>query len=136
MRQPDVHNAGATAKRFVRPIAYGILSGAAACMVMLILMSVIMGLKDIPQSAVSLIATLTFVVGGFVAGYVSSVFSRERGMLMGLCCGLCLFIVLSLANLAIDGSGFGMVALTKLIAVLLSAALGGIIGVNKRKKFR
>ena len=45
-------------------------------------------------------------------------------------------MILSLASLAVDGGGFGMVALTKLAAVLLAAALGGIIGVNRRKKFR
>ena len=99
-------------------------------------MSAVMGLRDIPQSAVSLIATLIFVLGGFVAGYVSAAFAREKGMLLGLCCGACLFVILSLASLAVDGGGFGMVALTKLAAVLLAAALGGIIGVNRRKKFR
>lgn len=132
MKQPDVHSV----KRFVRPITYGILFGAAACLLLLLLMSIIMGLQDIPQSAVTLISTLVFVVGGFVAGYVCARLSHERGMLLGLCCGTCLFFIVSLANLAVDGSGFGMIALTKLIAVLLSAALGGIVGVNKRKKLR
>ena len=129
MRQPDVHGA----KRFIRPVTYGILFGAGACFLLLLIMSAVMGLRDIPQSAVSLIATLIFVFGGFVAGYVSAAFAREKGMLLGLCCGACLFVILSLASL---GGGFGMVALTKLAAVLLAAALGGIIGVNRRKKFR
>ena len=132
MRQPDVHGA----KRFIRPVTYGILFGAGACFLLLLIMSAVMGLRDIPQSAVSLIATLIFVLGGFVAGYVSAAFAREKGMLLGLCCGACLFVILSLASLAVDGGGFGMVALTKLAAVLLAAALGGIIGGNRRKKFR
>ena len=132
MRQPDVHGA----KRFIRPVTYGILFGAGACFLLLLIMSAVMGLRDIPQTAVSLIATLIFVLGGFVAGYVSAAFAREKGMLLGLCCGACPFVILSLASLAVDGGGFGMVALTKLAAVLLAAALGGIIGVNRRKKFR
>lgn len=108
MRQPDVHGA----KRFIRPVTYGILFGAGACFLLLLIMSAVMGLRDIPQTAVSLIATLIFVLGGFVAGYVSAAFAREKGMLLGLCCGACLFVILSLASLAVDGGGFGMVALT------------------------
>lgn len=99
MRQPDVHGA----KRFIRPVTYGILFGAGACFLLLLIMSAVMGLRDIPQSAVSLIATLIFVLGGFVAGYVSAAFAREKGMLLGLCCGACLFVILSLASLAVDG---------------------------------
>ena len=132
VKQPDIHGA----KRFIRPITYGILCGATECFLLLIIMSILMSFKDIPQSAVSLISTLTFVCGGFVAGLAASSFSREKGMFLGLCCGLCLFLVLSLASLAVDGSGFGMVALTKLIAVLFAAAIGGVIGVNRKKKFK
>ena len=87
MRQPDVHGA----KRFIRPVTYGILFGAGACFLLLLIMSAVMGLRDIPQSAVSLIATLIFVFGGFVAGYVSAAFAREKGMLLGLCCGCLLY---------------------------------------------
>ncbi|MEM1483889.1 TIGR04086 family membrane protein [Oscillospiraceae bacterium PP1C4] len=132
MKQPDVNSI----KRFIRPITFGVVFGTAACFILLILMSIVMGLQDIPQSIVALTSTLIFIVGGFVAGYVCAMLSHERGMMLGFCCGTCLFCMLSLASLALDGSGFGMLALTKLVAVLISAALGGIIGVNKKKKLK
>ena len=67
MRQPDVHGA----KRFIRPVTYGILFGAGACFLLLLIMSAVMGLRDIPQSAVSLIATLIFVLGGLSLIHIS-----------------------------------------------------------------
>ncbi|MBC8584353.1 TIGR04086 family membrane protein [Youxingia wuxianensis] len=132
MKQPDVHGA----KRFIRPITYGIIAGAIACFLLLIIMSVIMGFKDMPQAVVSVVSLITFIFGGFTAGFVSAAYSREKGLLLGLVCGGCLFCILSLANLAFDGSGFGIIALSKLAAVLFASALGGVVGVNKRKKFK
>lgn len=132
MKQPDMNGA----KRFIRPVVYGLLSGVAVCLALLLIMSVIMGMRDIPETAVSVFAVLTFAAGGFAAGYISASFARERGMLLGLCCGVCLFLIVLLAYLAVDGSPLGIQAVTKLVAVLCASAIGGITGVNKRRKFR
>ncbi len=132
MKQPDMYGI----KRFFRPVAYGIVAGTVACFLLLILMSVVMQFRDLPQVLVTFVATLTFVLGGLVSGYVSAAFSRERGMLVGVCCGVCMFLLLAFTNLTVNGPDFCAVALTKLAAVLFASALGGVIGVNKRKKFR
>ena len=81
MKQPDIHGA----KRFIRPVTYGLLFGVGACMLLLVLMSVVMTFRDVPQPAITLIATLAFVLGGLVAGFVSASFAREKGMLIGIC---------------------------------------------------
>lgn len=132
MKQPDMHSA----KRFLRPITYGISSGAAACFLLLLAMSLLMGMRDMPQATVTVFATISFVAGGFLAGYVTAAFSQEKGLLLGLCCGGILFLILLCAGIAVSGGAPGMQALTKLIAVLLAAAIGGILGVNKKKKFK
>lgn len=132
MKQPDMNGA----KRYLRPITWGVASGAAACIVLLLICAAIIGMRDVPKQAISIAAILSFVLGGFVAGYVSAALSREKGMLLGLCCGICLFAVLFAAGAAVDGLGFGMAALTKLLCVLIAAAIGGILGVNKRKKMK
>ena len=132
MKQPNMQGM----KRFFRPIIYGVLSGVAACLLLLIFMSIVMELQDIPETVVTLMATLTFVFGGITAGLISSGMSREKGLLMGMVCGICLFAILSLASLMVYGGDFGIAALTKLVAVLLAGSIGGVVGVNKRKKCR
>lgn len=127
-----MHNA----RRFLRPITYGISSGAVACFLLLLLMSALMGMRDMPQASVSLFATISFVAGGFLAGYVTAALSQEKGLLLGLCCGCILFIVLICAGMAVNSSAPGMQAFTKFLAVLLASAIGGVLGVNKKKKFR
>lgn len=124
------------AKRFLRPIAFGISSGAVACFLSLLLMSVAMGLGDMPQAVIALFATIAFVIGGFLAGYVTAVLAQEKGLLLGLCCGAILFLVLLCVSFTVSGNGLGMQAVTKLVCVLLASAIGGVLGVNKRKKFK
>lgn len=132
LKQPDMHSA----KRFLRPITYGVSSGGAACFLLLLLMSVLMGMRDMPQAMVSLFATISFVAGGFLAGYVTALLSQEKGLFLGLCCGAILFFVLLCAGMAVSGGAPGMQALTKLLAVLFASAIGGVLGVNKKKKFK
>ena len=124
MKQPDMYGI----KRFLRPVVYGIVAGTVACFLLLTFMSVVMQFRDLPQMLITL--------GGLVAGYVSAAFSRERGMLVGVCCGICMFLLLAFTNLTVNGPDFCAVAFTKLAAVLFASALGGVVGVNKRKKFR
>ena len=104
MKQPDIHGA----KRFIRPVTYGLLFGVGACLLLLVLMSVVMTFRDVPQPAITLIATLAFVLGGLVAGFVSASFAREKGMLIGVCCGICLFLILMTASFVFDDAGFGL----------------------------
>lgn len=130
MRQSDIHGI----KRFIRPIAYGATAGTAACILLLLALAVVMSLQDVPQLAVDMLALLTFLVGGFVAGLVCSGFSREKGLLLGVCCGAVMFLILTVATVILGQPGFGMAAVAKLAAVLCAAALGGVIGVNRRKK--
>lgn len=132
MKQPDLHGA----KRFIRPITYGILFGAGVCAVLLMAMSAIMGLGSVPQSLSALFATMAFVIGGFVAGYISAVFAHEKGMLLGVSCGICLFLILTVASFAVYDTGFTAEGITKLVSVLLASAIGGILGVNKKNHFK
>lgn len=132
VKQPTL----SSAKRYLRPIAYGILAGAISCMLFLLALAAFMGMRDVPQSLVSLFSILAFVLGGFISGFVSASLAREKGLLLGLVCALGLFIILLLVNLMFDGGGIGMQAVVKLIAVMLAAAIGGILGVNRKKKFK
>ena len=133
MKQSGMHGS----KRFIRPVTYGLGIGVLVNFLLLALMAGTMSIRDIPQSFISLLSILSFVVAGFAAGYFGAIFSKERGLLVGLFCGACLFVLLLIAGLAAGKmDGFGVQGFTKLAAILFASALGGILGVNKRKKFK
>ncbi len=131
-RQIDGH----TAKRFLRPVTYGVGVGAVVCFLLLSLMATLVTFRDCPQGVVSVLATISFVGGGLAAGFLCAVLSREKGLLLGLLCGGCLFLMLLAASMLANGPGFGAEGVSKLAAVLLASAIGGVVGVNKKKKFK
>ena len=132
MKQPSMSQA----QRYVRPVSYGVLAGAVVCMLVLFITAVFMGMRDLPQSVIVGSAIIAFVAGGLVSGWVSASFAREKGMILGLCCGCCLFLILLLAHLMFDGGALTTQAIVKMVSVLLAAAIGGMIGVNRRRKFK
>ena len=123
-------------KRYLRPLALGVLLGATVCMILLALMALAMSLGDIPQGMVSMLASVAFWVGGFAGGFFCACFSKERGLVLGFCCGAVLSVVCLLASLAVEGPGFGAAAAARFVAMLFACALGGVLGVNRRKKIR
>jgi hypothetical protein len=82
-----------------------------------------MELQDIPETAVTLMATLTFVFGGITAGLISSVCLVKRDCSWEWVCGICLFAFCELASLMVYGGDFGIAALTKLLPFFLPVLL-------------
>ncbi len=119
----------------MRPVAYGILFGTIACVAMLMLLSVILSIVDVPQMLIEPLALLSACVGAFISGLVCSRMSREKGFFLGLVCGAVLFLIMLLCN--IPGSqGVGLMAVIKLLSMLISAGVGGVAGVNAPRRRR
>lgn len=70
-------------------------------------------------------------LGSMAAGFLCSLMSREKGFLFGIVCGFLLFLILLLVALLVWQQKLGSYTLVKLFAMLLSGAIGGIIGVNR-----
>lgn len=120
----------------IKPVLLSVAAGTVACIAALLLFSLIMSSRNIPQGLVSPMATFAISVGGLVGGYVCAKLMRERGLLWGLICGVVLCFVLLLSSLGISDSGFGVSALFKVVFILLCSMLGGVLGVNTRRKRR
>lgn len=120
--------------RNVRPIAVSVLIGAVCCALILLLMSVLMSVQSIPQFAVDPMASFALAVGGFVAGLCSARIIRQNGLAYGAVCGAILTVIVLLAGLALPDNGFGIPALLKIAFIMLAAMLGGVMGVNTKKR--
>ena len=55
-------------------------------------------------------------------------------LVLNLCCGALLFLALWLFGQAIHGGGFGAIGIVKLAVALGLSALGGVMGVNAKKR--
>ena len=120
--------------RLVRPVAISVLIGAIVCALVLLLMAVLMTARNIPQFAVDPMAGVALIAGGLVAGFCCARMLRENGMMYGALSGAVFTVIVVLAGLAIKDNGFGLAAILKIVIIMLASMLGGVLGVNGKKR--
>ncbi len=82
----------------------------------------------------ALLATLAVALGAFAASFYLSSRAGKKGWLCGLAVGAAVFALLTLAALIINHGGFTSNTVFRLVIVLLSSEIGGIIGVGRRDR--
>lgn len=100
---------------------------------LLLLFSLVMSRRDIPFSLINPLGVGALIAGAMAAGLTAARLLREHGMGVGALSGLLLYLTLLLGSAMIAPS-FGVTALIKLVIALVSGAIGGIMGVNMRRR--
>lgn len=115
-----------------RPILVGLAVGVAAGAVLLLLAAAIMVWVQIPETFTVPIAFAAIAVSAAVGGFTAARMLRERGWLVGVAVGLLLFLVVTLAGVGAPIHGSRL--LLKLVLSVFGGALGGIAGVNVKRR--
>ena len=134
MKAKSRNEDSALVKKIVRPIVIGACAGAIACLLMLLVMAAGMAAQNIPKAAVTPMAMVAAAFGSFIAGIVSAKISGERGLLYGAGAALLLYVVVIIAGFAVLQDVRGATMLIKLAVMVGSGAVGGIIGVNFKRR--
>lgn len=124
----------AIVKNLARPILIGAGIGALCCLLVLLVMAAVLAAKDIPQTAVTPMAVVAGAFGSFIAGLVAARIARTKGLLFGAATGLLLYLIVMLAGFTVLKDIRGAYALVKMAILIGCGAVGGIIGVNMKKK--
>ena len=120
----------AMVKKIARPIVIGACVGAICCLLVLLVMAA----QNIPKAAVTPMAIVAAAFGSFIGGIVSARISGEKGLLYGAGAGLLLYVVVIIAGFAVLQDVRGTTILVKLAVMVASGAVGGIIGVNMKRR--
>ena len=124
-------DAGQGIKENIRPIIIGVMAGIAVCMALWLLFAVIVWTQNVPQSLIEPMAIVSISAGGLAAGFVCARIMRSGGLMYGLIVGAMLSIIMMLIGLGISNNSVGMPELFKTVFIVLSAAIGGVLGVNR-----
>ena len=116
-----------------KTLLIGALSGLVATVGFICIFAVFMLLTNLDRMYASLFATLSVSAGAFISAFYVAKRVNMKGILSGLITGLSYFVIIAAVSLAIDGSGFTSNTLFHLIIILLSSAIGGITGANKKQ---
>lgn len=120
--------------RAVRSVGISVWIGTVCAALVLLLMAFILSARNVPQFAVQPMAAFALLVGGFTAGFSCAKLMRENGLIFGAVCGGVLIVIMQMAGFAVPDNAFGLSAVIKIAVVLISAMLGGVLGVNTRHR--
>lgn len=114
----------------------GALLGVLSALASMMIFAAALLLLDIDRAYAAPFATLSLAIGSFFASRKTSKIIGDKGYITGLIVGLTVFVIITLLSLVM-GNGFSINTLFHFIIVTLSSLVGGIMGVNgkKRKKY-
>lgn len=123
-----------------RTICKLLLALVAQCLATALLLACAAGalasIKRMPWELLPLLTTAGAGAGAFLGGWLAARLIGERGLLWGLVCGAVSGAAVLLIALALRGEASLSAALTRLGALLLAGAVGGILGVGGRGRVK
>ncbi len=123
-----------------RTICKLLLALVAQCLATALLLACAAGalasIKRMPWELLPLLTTAWAGAGAFLGGWLAARLIGERGLLWGLVCGAVSGAAVLLIALALRGEAPLPAALTRLGALLLAGAVGGILGVGGRRRVK
>ena len=119
---------------YYRPVLYGLICGVVATVFMLFILAFIMTLRDVPASLVAAFSSLAVGFGGLCAGFFAARKAGRKGLLFGTATGVFLYIIVLCSSLIANSGAFSVMSIIKLAITVLSASIGGILGVNVKKR--
>ncbi len=120
----------------IRAVAFSCCIGLVIMAAFLLLFALLLSVKDLPHGAIEPMALCAGILGAIAAGFCCARILGEHGLLLGLLCGSCLFLLFLLSSLMVSDDGFGMRTFLKWLILALSGSIGGVLGVNIRKRRR
>ena len=123
-----------------RTICKLLLALLAQCLATALLLACAAGalasIKRMPWELLPLLATAGAGAGAFLGGWLAARLIGERGLVWGLVCGAVSGAAVLLVALALQGEASLPAALTRVGALLLAGAAGGILGVGGRRRVK
>lgn len=121
-------------KSSVASVLFGVVGALLVSLLLLSAFSILMTVRDLPSVVILLLACVSIAGGAFVGGMVAARLIRNRGLLIGAITGLAFFLILYLTGLIMHQAGMDVWLLVKVAVALLTGGIGGITGVNMRKR--
>ena len=119
--------------KIILTVLVGILVGLAFSIIILLIFSLIITVKDIPQGAIPTLSAVSVALGCFAGGLTGAKLHRKSGLAVGILIGFLIYLLLLFAGTLAHGDGLSASTLIKLVVSVASGGIGGIIGVNTRK---
>ncbi|MDF1495113.1 TIGR04086 family membrane protein [Caproiciproducens sp. CPB-2] len=121
----------------LRSILLGTVVGAVICAALLgVFALAFVSAGHIPQNLISPMMLGLSVLASFVAGFVTAKISRKRGLAYGALSGLLLFVLFLVSGMIASHEPVSLTAGIRMLVMVLSGAIGGLLAVSKKSKVK
>ena len=111
-------------------------SATAIILVATFILAVIMHFLEIGKEYSSPLSGVALGAGCFFGGFIHSRLHVKNGLVCGLIISCAIYLIIALVSLIGGSNIFSLNALIHLMIVVLSSAIGGILGVNTGKRVK
>ena len=118
----------------LRALGIGMAFAVLSCTLVLLLAAVIMSSSDVPEGYAAIAADTAVIVSSLAAGTAAAKVLKMRGLMVGIVMGAVYYAVLMIVGLIFFNTELTAAAATRLIMIVISSAIGGVLGVNVRIK--
>lgn len=126
---------GAGKKGYVNYIV-GFIIGIIITALFITLFALIMYFSGAAFKYAPVFATVAVGLGCFAAAFFTAKKQEKHGLFVGAVIGGITFVLITLISLIINSGGITVNTLFRFVIIMLSAIIGGIIGVNKGKNHK
>ncbi len=120
--------------KMMKCIGFGAVAGIILTLLFTLLGAFAMvKMETVMYPAVMPLAVAAVCLGSFGGGYLTARLHQSMGMAVGALCAVAVFVIF-LGLGAVFGSQLGVVSLLRAVPAVISGAIGGILGVNRRKR--
>lgn len=131
----DVNNSESLGfNKYIKVTIIGVLSGTATIIALFVVAAFVMDKLNVPLTLIPVVSTIAGALGSFVASFVVCKIIRKKGMLIGFLCGLVLCLIIFIAGNIFSEISLGIGALSKIFAIIIASVIGGVLGVNSKRK--
>lgn len=92
--------------------------------------------SSLPKASLTVLTTVAASIAVFLGSLFSTLYLREKGILFGILSGLLFALCAGLVSFLVFQNDFIAAGAGKAAAVLISGALGGVLGVNRKSKVK
>lgn len=132
MRNSDNKNLSSILKGSIKGLAFAVL----IFFILIAVFAIIVTKTDVSNTVIEVLTLFALGCASFFCAFINQKKTRQRGIVIGTISGAEIFLIIFIIGLFGANGVFTLLMLKKLLTVLISSILGGILSANSKKKYK
>lgn len=118
---------------YIKPVAIASCAALAVSLIILAICAAVLVNFDADPSLILTLSIAAQGLGSFAGALIGAKIMKHSGLIIGAVTGAVLFMIFTLAGM-ITGAAVSIISLIRLAVLIISGALGGVVGVNVHRE--